>query len=176
MKKKYVINRQDYFLTEKQVLNLLEKFDKTYITDGFIMDYEDEISLDLNTKIQVLLENQEGYNRAISYENKIYYDQLDRTSDDPEIKQKGPIMTDINFYCCVLILFLMIVSIITIQKGPIMKTVNLFKKLCSNNLEHNKRQEIKDEIKSRMEHNKPFTVDDFNSFANWYNKKNESEV
>ena len=91
MKKKYVINRQDYFLTEKQVLNLLEKFDKTYITDGFLMDYEDEISLDLNTKIQVLLENQEGYNRAISYENKIYYDQLDRTSDDPEIKQKGPI-------------------------------------------------------------------------------------
>ena len=86
MKKKYVINRQDYFLTEKQVLNLLEKFDKTYITDGFIMDYEDEISLNLKTKIQVLLENQEGYNRAISYENKIYYDQLDRTSDDPEIK------------------------------------------------------------------------------------------
>ena len=86
MKKKYVINRQDYFLTEKQVLNLLEKFDKTIITDGFLMDYEDEISLDLNTKIQVLLENQEGYNRAISYENKIYYDQLERTSNDPEIK------------------------------------------------------------------------------------------
>ena len=114
MKKKYVINRQDYFLTEKQVLNLLEKFDKTYITDGFIMDYEDEISLDLNTKIQVLLENQEGYNRAISYENKIYYDQLDRTSDDPEIKQKGPIMTDINFYCCVGFLLAIVIVIITI--------------------------------------------------------------
>lgn len=54
-----------------------------------------------------------------------------------------------------------------------MKTINLFKKLCSNNLEHNKRQEIKDEIKSRIEHNKPFTVDDFNSFANWYNKNKQ---
>ena len=86
MKKKYVINRQDYFLTEKEVLNKLERMDDSLITDGFLMDYEDEISLDLKTKIQVLLENQEGYNRAISYENKIYYDQLDRTSDDPEIK------------------------------------------------------------------------------------------
>tara|TARA_R100001460_G_scaffold81927_1_gene122871 strand:- start:708 stop:968 length:261 start_codon:yes stop_codon:yes gene_type:complete len=86
MKKKYVINRQDYFLTEKQVLNKLERMDDSLITDGFLMDYEDEISLDLNTKIQVLLENQEGYNRAISYENKIYYDQLERTSEDPEIK------------------------------------------------------------------------------------------
>ena len=86
MKKKYVINRQDYFLTEKQVLNKLERMDDSLITDGFIMDYEDELSLDLNTKIQVLLENQEGYNRAISYENKIYYDQLERTSEDPEIK------------------------------------------------------------------------------------------
>ena len=56
-----------------------------------------------------------------------------------------------------------------------MKTINLFKKLCSNNLEQNKRQEITNEIKSRMVHNKPFTVDDFNSFANWYNKKTESE-
>jgi hypothetical protein len=86
MKKKYIINRQDYFLTEKQVLNKLERMDDSLITDGFLMDYEDEISLDLNTKIQVLLENQEGYNRAISYENKIYYDQLERTSEDPEIK------------------------------------------------------------------------------------------
>jgi len=86
MKKKYVINRQDYFLTEKQVLNKLERMDDSLITDGFIMDYEDEISLDLKTKIQVLLKNQEGYNRAISYENKIYYDQLERTSEDPEIK------------------------------------------------------------------------------------------
>ena len=86
MKKKYVINRQDYFLTEKQVLNKLERMDDSLITDGFIMDYEDQISVDLYTKIQDLLENQEGYNRAISYENKIYYDQLDRTSDDPEIK------------------------------------------------------------------------------------------
>ena len=86
MKKKYVINRQDYFLTEKEVLNKLERLDDSLITDGFLMDYEDEISLDLNTKIQVLLENQEGYNRAISYENKIYYDQLERTSEDPEIK------------------------------------------------------------------------------------------
>ena len=50
------------------------------------------------------------------------------------------------------------------------KTINLFKKLCSNNLEHHKRQEIKNEIKSRMELNKPFTVNDFNSFVNWYNK------
>ena len=51
-----------------------------------------------------------------------------------------------------------------------MKTINLFKKLCFNNLEHHKRQEIKNEIKSRMELNKPFTVNDFNSFVNWYNK------
>jgi len=86
MKKKYVINRQDYFLTEKQVLNKLERMDDSLITDGFIMDYEDQISVDLYTKIQDLLENQEGYNRAISYENKIYYDQLERTSNDPEIK------------------------------------------------------------------------------------------
>lgn len=86
MKKKYVINRQDYFLTEKEVLNKLERMDDSLITDGFIMDYEDQISVDLYTKIQDLLENQEGYNRAISYENKIYYDQLERTSDDPEIK------------------------------------------------------------------------------------------
>jgi hypothetical protein len=54
-----------------------------------------------------------------------------------------------------------------------MKTINLFKKLCSNNLEQNKRQEITNEIKSRMVHNKPFTVDDFNSFANWYNKNKQ---
>ena len=61
--------------------------------------------------------------------------------------------------------------------GFAMKTTyNLFKKLCSNNLEHNKRQEIINEIKSRMVRNKPFTIDDFNSFANWYNKKKESEV
>ena len=100
MKKKYVINRQDYFLTEKQVLNKLERMDDSLITDGFLMDYEDEISLDLNTKIQVLLENQEGYNRAISYENKIYYDQLERTSDDPEIKQKGPIMKKYEVIFC----------------------------------------------------------------------------
>lgn len=50
------------------------------------------------------------------------------------------------------------------------KTINLFKKLCFNNLEHNKRQEIKNEIESRMELNKPFTTNDFNSFVNWYNK------
>jgi len=86
MKKKYIINRQDYFLTEKEVLNKLERMDNSLITDGFIMDYEDQISVDLYTKIQDLLENQEGYNRAISYENKIYYDQLERTSNDPEIK------------------------------------------------------------------------------------------
>jgi len=86
MKKKYIINRQDYFLTEKEVLNKLERMDDSLITDGFIMDYEDQISVDLYTKIQDLLENQEGYNRAISYENKIYYDQLERTSNDPEIK------------------------------------------------------------------------------------------
>jgi hypothetical protein len=42
--------------------------DDSLITDGFIMDYEDKISVDLYTKIQDLLENQEGYNRAISYE------------------------------------------------------------------------------------------------------------
>ena len=86
MKKKYIINRQDYFLTEKQVLNKLERMDDSLITDCFIMDYEDQISVDLYTKIQDLLENQESYNRAISYENKIYYDQLERTSNDPEIK------------------------------------------------------------------------------------------
>tara|TARA_R110002020_G_scaffold192339_1_gene392491 strand:- start:201 stop:461 length:261 start_codon:yes stop_codon:yes gene_type:complete len=86
MKKKYIINRQDYFLTEKEVLNKLERIDDSLITDGFIMDYEDQISVDLYTKIQDLLENQEGYNRAISYENKIYYDQLERTSNDPEVK------------------------------------------------------------------------------------------
>jgi len=86
MKKKYVINRQDYFLTEKQVLNKLERMDDSLITDCFIMDYEDQISVDLYTKIQDLLENQESYNRAISYENKIYYDQLERTSNDPEVK------------------------------------------------------------------------------------------
>jgi len=60
--------------------------------------------------------------------------------------------------------------------GFAMKTINLFKKLCSNNLEQNKRQKITNEIKSRMVHNKPFTVDDFNSFANWYNKKTERKV
>jgi len=86
MKKKYIINRQDYFLTEKEVLNKLERMDDSLITDGFIMDYEDQISVDLYTKIQDLLENQESYNRAISYENKIYYDQLERTSNDPEVK------------------------------------------------------------------------------------------
>ena len=86
MKKKYIINRQDYFLTEKEVLNKLERMDDSLITDCFIMDYEDQISVDLYTKIQDLLENQEGYNRAISYENKIYYDQLERTSNDPEVK------------------------------------------------------------------------------------------
>ena len=86
MKKKYIINRQDYFLTEKEVLNKLERMDDSLITDCFIMDYEDQISVDLYTKIQDLLENQESYNRAISYENKIYYDQLERTSNDPEIK------------------------------------------------------------------------------------------
>jgi len=86
MKKKYIINRQDYFLTEKEVLNKLERMDDSLITDGFLMDYEDQISVNLYTKIQDLLENQEGYNRAISYENKIYYDQLERTSEDPEIK------------------------------------------------------------------------------------------
>ena len=36
-------------------------------------------------------------------------------------------MTSINFYCCVLILFLMIVSLITIQKGPIMKTYRVIR-------------------------------------------------
>ena len=51
-----------------------------------------------------------------------------------------------------------------------MKTINLFKKLCSNNLEQNKREKIKNEIKSRMELNKPFTINDFNSFAKWFNK------
>ena len=51
-----------------------------------------------------------------------------------------------------------------------MKTVNLFKKLCSNSLDQNKRQEITKEIRSRMVHNKPFTVNDFKTFSNWYNK------
>ena len=50
------------------------------------------------------------------------------------------------------------------------KTINLFKKLCSNNLDQNNRQQVKNEIKSRMELNKPFTTNDFNSFVNWYNK------
>lgn len=86
MKKKYIINNKDYFLTEKQVLNLLEKLDKTYITDGFLMDYEDQISLEFREKIQDLLDSQEGYINAMRFENKIYYDQLERTSDDPQIK------------------------------------------------------------------------------------------
>ena len=76
MKKKYIINNKDYFLTEKQVLNLLEKLDKTYITDGFLMDYEDQISLKFREKIQDLLDSQEGYINAMRFENKIYYDQL----------------------------------------------------------------------------------------------------
>lgn len=86
MKKKYIINNKDYFLTEKQVLNLLEKLDKTYITDGFLMDYEDQISLEFREKIQDLLDSQEGYINSMSFENKIYYEQLERTSDDPQIK------------------------------------------------------------------------------------------
>jgi len=86
MKKKYIINNRDYFLTENEVLKTLEKLDKTYITDGFLMDYEDQISLNFREKIQELLDNQEGYINAMSFENKIYYDQLERVSDDPEIK------------------------------------------------------------------------------------------
>lgn len=86
MKKKYVINNRDYFLTENEVLKTLEKLDKTYITDGFLMDYEDQISLNFREKIQELLDNQEGYINAMSFENKIYYNQLERVSDDPEIK------------------------------------------------------------------------------------------
>jgi len=86
MKKKYIINNKDYFLTENEVLKTLEKLDKTYITDGFLMDYEDQISLNFREKIQELLDNQEGYINAMSFENKIYYDQLERVSDDPEIK------------------------------------------------------------------------------------------
>jgi len=86
MKKKYIINNKDYFLTQNEVLKTLEKLDKTYITDGFLMDYEDQISLNFREKIQELLDNQEGYINAMSFENKIYYDQLERTSDDPEIK------------------------------------------------------------------------------------------
>jgi len=86
MKKKYIINNRDYFLTENQILKTLEKLDKTYITDGFLMDYEDQISFELREKIQELLDNQEGYINAMSFENKVYYDQLERTSNDPEIK------------------------------------------------------------------------------------------
>ena len=86
MKKKYIINNRDYFLTENEVLKTLEKLDKTYITDGFLMDYEDQISLNFREKIQELLDNQEGYINAMSFENKIYNDQLERVSDDPEIK------------------------------------------------------------------------------------------
>ena len=56
------------------------------------------------------------------------------------------------------------------NKGDNMKTVNLFKKLCSNSLDQNKRQEITKEIRSRMVHNKPFTINDFKTFSNWYNK------
>ena len=86
MKKKYIINNRDYFLTENQILKTLEKLDKTYITDGFLIDYEDQISFELREKIQELLDNQEGYINAMSFENKVYYDQLERTSNDPEIK------------------------------------------------------------------------------------------
>ena len=86
MKKKYIINNKDYFLTEKQVLNLLKKLDKTYITDGFLMDYEDQITLNLKEKVQDLLDNQEGFINAMRFEHKVYYDQLERTSNDPEIK------------------------------------------------------------------------------------------
>jgi hypothetical protein len=86
MKKKYIINNRDYFLTENQILKTLEKLDKTYITNGFLMDYEDQISFELREKIQELLDNQEGYINAMSFENKVYYDQLERTSNDPEIK------------------------------------------------------------------------------------------
>jgi len=50
------------------------------------MDYEDQISFELREKIQELLDNQEGYINAMSFENKVYYDQLERTSNDPEIK------------------------------------------------------------------------------------------
>ena len=35
-----------------------------------------------------------------------------------------------------------------VDEKQFLKTINLFKKLCSNNLEHNKRQEIKNEIKN----------------------------
>ena len=38
------------------------------------------------------------------------------------------------------------------------------------NKKDEKRQEITNEIRSRMVHNKPFTINDFNSFANWYNE------
>ena len=58
----------------------------------------------------------------------------------------------------------------TMKKYNKNKSINLFKKLCSNNLEQDKRQEITNEIRSRMVHNKPFTINDFNSFANWYNE------
>jgi len=86
MKKKYIINNRDYFLKENQILKTLEKLDKTYITNGFLMDYEDQINFELREKIQELLDNQEGYINAMSFENKVYYDQLERTSNDPEIK------------------------------------------------------------------------------------------
>ena len=76
----------DFELTENQIYKKLDKIDNVHTTDLFLMDHEDDISLRLKEKIQDLLDCQNNYYQAMKFENKVYYDQLERTSDDPEIK------------------------------------------------------------------------------------------
>jgi hypothetical protein len=87
MKKiKVNIDGIDFELTENQIYKKLDKIDSVHTTNLFLMDHEDNISLRLKEKIQDLLDSQNNYYQAMKFENKIYYDQLDRTSNDPEVK------------------------------------------------------------------------------------------
>ena len=76
----------DFELTENQIYKKLKKIDNYHTTDLFLMDYEYDISPKLTERIEELLDSQNNYYQAMKFENKVYYDQLERTSDDPEIK------------------------------------------------------------------------------------------
>jgi len=87
-----MVNIKVYFenfyqeLTPGKIKKKLLSQDNSFTTIDFLENNQDVLPIKLKKWIQELYQEQDSYREAMKFENKVYFDQLDRTSDDPEIK------------------------------------------------------------------------------------------
>jgi len=87
-----MVNIKVYFencyqeLTPGKIKKKLLSQDNSFTTIDFLENNRDVLPIKLKKWIQELYQEQDSYREAMKFENKVYFDQLDRTSDDPEIK------------------------------------------------------------------------------------------